>query len=387
MKNILPIMNRYPLSMKITFMLLAIILFFYGIIAAKDFLYPIVLGVLLGYLGYPITCYLEKKGFPRIPASLFSVLFFLFIVSFALIIIYRRAGTFIDQIPLYKQQALQNIDKMETLIEDQFGLSDLRLVEFFRSRIKYFFEIGNETMNQAFASAAGTIFRLAILPVYMFLFLYYRTKLAYFILQLVPKENRKVGIKILANFSTVVARYIGGMATVVVILAILNSIGLLLIGIENPFVFGIISACFSFIPYFGTFIGGSIPFLFSLLINDSPLVALKIIILYLIIHLIENNILAPNIVGNSLRLNPLVIIVGIIAGGMVWGIPGMFAIVPLLAMLNIMSENVVRLHAYSFLLGPSGTRRHAITIENIKSSWTRIVHRIKKIGKNKKSIF
>jgi predicted PurR-regulated permease PerM len=171
------------------------------------------------------------------------------------------------------------------------------------------------------------------------------------------------------------------MATVVIILAVLNSVGLIIIGIENPFVFGIISACFSFIPYFGTFIGGSIPFIFSLLTSDSPFMAFKILIFYVIIHTIENNILSPNIVGNSLRLNPLVIIVGIIGGGMVWGIPGMFAIVPLLAMLNIMSENVIKLHAYSFLLGPSGTRRHAITVENIKDFWNRVISRIKKLLK------
>lgn len=379
--------NPYPLSKKLTYTLLAIILFFYGIIAAKDFLYPIVLGVLLGYLVYPIACFLEKKGLPRIPASLFSVFFFLFIVVFAIVLIYKKAGTFIDRLPEYKQQALLNIDNMETLIEDQFGLTDLRLVDFFRSRIKYFFEIGGETMNNAFTNAAGTVFRLAILPIYMFLFLYYRTKLAYFILQMIPKQSRKVGVMVLDKFSSVVARYMGGMATVVLILAILNSTGLIIIGIENPFVFGIISACFSFIPYFGTFIGGSIPFLFSLLTSESPLMPLKVLIFYLIIHTIENNILSPNIVGNSLRLNPLVIIVGIIAGGMVWGIPGMFAIVPLLAMFNIMSENVVKLHAYSFLLGPSGTRRHAITVENIKDSWNRLTSRIKKTGEKIKNLF
>ena len=100
-----------------------------------------------------------------------------------------------------------------------------------------FFEIGNETMNNIFANAAGTVFRLAILPVYMFLFLYYRTKLAYFILQLVPKKSRRVGVDILDKFSKVVARYMGGMATVVLILADLNSTGLIIIGIGNPFIF------------------------------------------------------------------------------------------------------------------------------------------------------
>ncbi len=365
-------MNRYPLSMKVAFSLLVVILFFYGIITAKDFLYPIVIGVLLGYLFYPVTCFLEKKGLPRIPASLISILFFLSIVGIAVFLIYKQTGNLIDNFPAYKEKALINIDKMESLIEEQFGLKNLRLVEFFRGRIKYFFEAGSDAMNKAFSNAAGTVFRLAILPVYMFLFLYYRTKLAYFILQIVPKENRKIAVKVLKDFSKVVSRYMGGISTVVLILAVLNTSGLIIIGVKNAFVFGIVSASCSFIPYFGTLIGGSLPFIFSLLTSDSPLLALKVLILYIIIHSIENNILVPNIVGNSLRINPLVIIVGIIAGGMVWGVPGMFVIVPLLAMFNIMSENVKRLNAYSFLLGTTGTKKHAITVENIRYFWKRL---------------
>jgi len=174
----------------------------------------------------------------------------------------------------------------------------------------------------------------------------------------------------------------GGISTVVIILAFLNSMGLLILGIENPFIFGILSACFSFIPYFGTFIGATIPFSFSLLTYDSPLMALKVAFMYWIIHMIENNILTPNIVGNNLRINPMVIIIGVIAGGMVWGIPGMFATVPALAMFNIFSENVPKLHPYSFLFGTKGTRSHALTGENIKKFWDRITTVRKKIGKN-----
>jgi predicted PurR-regulated permease PerM len=86
-----------------------------------------------------------------------------------------------------------------------------------------------------------------------------------------------------------------------------------------------------------------------------------------IINTIENNILTPNIVGSSLRLNPMMIIIGIIGAGMVWGLPGMFAIVPLLAMFNIVMESVPRLHPYSFILGETGTRRHSLTFRNIRA--------------------
>jgi len=363
--------NKNPLYVKFTFVLLMVILAFYAVIQAKEFLYPIVLGVLFGYLVYPIANYFEKKGLPRIPSSLLGIAFFLFVVGFVLISIYKQTGNLLDNFPLYKQKALANIDSMESFIEQEFGIADLRLTDFLRGRVKYFFEAGSDVMNALFSKITGAVFSLAILPVYMFLFLYYRTKLAYFIMKLVAKENRPVAVEILGRFSSVVPRYMGGVSSVVLIIMIINCSGLYFLGFEHPLVFGIIAGLFAFIPYFGVLIGGSIPVLFALLTGDSAFLAIQLIIFFPIVNSIENNILTPNIVGSSLRLNPMMIIIGIIGAGMVWGLPGMFSIVPLLAMFNIVMESVPKLHPYSFILGETGTRKHSLTLENLSDFFQR----------------
>jgi predicted PurR-regulated permease PerM len=365
---------RIPVYLKITIVLLLLILFFHAIIMARDFLYPIVFGVLFGYLLYPIAVRLERNGFPRIIANLISILFFISVVGAILFFIYKQAGNLLDDFPQLKQRALGNIDSLENMIEKQFGLRDLRLADYLRLRVRNLFESGSDFINHTFSTTAGTLFRMAILPVYIFIFLFYRTKIAYFILKVVQPQKKLTALKVLREFSTVVPRYMGGISTVVLILCFLNTGGLLIVGIEYPLIFGIISALCTFIPYFGTLIGGAIPFGFALLTGDSPTLALQVGILFLILNFIENNILTPNIVGGSLRINAMVVIVGLIAAGMVWGIPGMFVIVPLLGMFNIFSENVEQLHPYSFLLGVKGARRHAITVENIK----KLVARMKK---------
>ena len=359
-------LKNYPISVKLTVVLLLLILFFHAVIAAKEFLYPVVFGVLFGYLLYPIAYYMERRGFPRIVANIISILFFLSVVGLILFFIYKQAGNLFNDLPLFRQRAFGNIDKLEQFLESKFGLSDIRLAEFLRLRVRYIFESGNTFMNNIFSTTTGTIFRLGILPVYIFLFLFYRTKLAYFILKIVNPERKIIAVKVLKEFSTVVSRYMGGISTVVLILCFINTGFLILIGVDYPVIFGILSAFCSFIPYFGTLIGGSIPFFFTLLTGESPAPAFQIAVAYAFIHFLENNILTPNIVGGNLRINPMVIIVGLIAAGMVWGIPGMFVIVPLLAMFNILSENVENLQPYSFLFGVTGARRHAITVENIR---------------------
>jgi len=374
-------LSKYPVSVKITLYLLLIILFFHAIISAREFLYPIVLGLLLGYLLYPVACFIEKHGIPRIPASIISILILLSVAGAIVFFIYKQAGNLLNDFPLYKQRALGNIDRLEQIIENEFGIYNLRLTEFLRTRTRYLFESGSDFLNNFFTTTTGTVFRLGLLPVYIFLFLYYRTKLAYFILKMVKPGKKLVAIKVLKEFSTVVSRYMGGISTVVLMLCFINTGAMILIGIDYPVIFGITSALCAFIPYFGTLIGGSIPFIFATLTGNSPTLAFKVVLAYLIIHSLENNILTPNIVGSSLRINPMVIIIGIIAAGMVWGIPGMFAIVPLLAMFNIVSENVDTLHPYAFLFGVTGTRRHALTVDNVKKFINKLKTRRQKESK------
>jgi predicted PurR-regulated permease PerM len=186
-------------------------------------------------------------------------------------------------------------------------------------------------------------------------------------------QNRFITVKVLREIATVVTRYMLGVTSVVFILCFFNSIGLLIIGIKYPLLLGVVSALFSFIPYFGNFIGGTIPFIFALLTEDSQVYALRILVFVYIIHFFENNILSPNIVGNNIRLNPFVIILGLIAGAMIWGIPGMLVTIPFLAILNIIMKRIPSTQPYAYLMGPRGTRRHALTMENFRRFYRTVV--------------
>ena len=371
-KKGIPLFTRFPSAQRFSFFLLAIILSLFVLIEAKLFLYPLALAVLFAYLLYPITNFLEKHSFPRLLAVFISVIIFLAIVGGAIILIYKRVLGFIGDFPGFRDKALNNIDILNNQLSLLFGNIDVNIIAFLKQRVAGLFDASNDFMNKAFATTTGTIFRLAILPVLIFMFLYYRTKFAYFILKLVPDEKQAIAINALRGVSKVASRYMGGMSTVVIILCIVNSSAFMLIGVKYAIIFGMIAGLWSFIPYFGTAIGYSFPFFFSLLTSDTPQIALKILVTYFIVHLIENYILTPNIVGSAVKINAFAIILGMIAAGMVWGFPGMFVVVPFLAMIKVISEHVPSLHAYVYLLGTKGVRRHALTGENIRRFIVRI---------------
>ena len=121
--------------------------------------------------------------------------------------------------------------------------------------------------------------------------------------------------------------------------------------------------------------------MFVLLTTNDPLhYALQVFILFVIIQFTENNILTPNIVGGNVRINPFFIIVGLVLGGLIWGIPGMLIIVPFLAIVRIILNHIDGLKPYAFLLGPKGTGKHSITMKKIKRNLN-IREKIEKIFK------
>jgi predicted PurR-regulated permease PerM len=366
------------LTKRFVYVLLAIILFLYAIIVAKDFLYPITLAVLFSYMLYPVVNFFEKKNIPRILAILISLALGIALISGIIILLYKRLFVFVDNLPALKAQALTNLKFLEAFINDKFGFAELKLVEFVRLRITDLFEGGNNVLPKMFSATAGLIFKTFILPVYIFLFLYYRTKFAHFFIKVVPVGKKFTAVKILKEISSVATRYLGGMFLVVLIVSSLNIIGLAVIGVKNPVLFGAMAGIFTFIPYFGTFIGGMIPFTFVLLTSGNPLDCIHVVFLIVIVHFIENNFLTPNIVGNNVNLNPFIIILSIIGAGKIWGIPGMFAVVPLLAMLKIAFEHIETLKPYYFLLGTTGTKKHALSIQNIKIYINRLKNRTNK---------
>lgn len=360
--------TKYQQIQRHVVVLLYIFLLVAGIIFARNFLYPLAFGVLFSYLLYPLANFLEKKGIPRIISILFTLLLSLAVIAGIVILFANQLSNMFENFAGLRTKANRNIELLQHNLEDLLGLQGKQIEHALKSAVNNFFSLdAGSGIGRLFATTTGTILRIAVLPVYVFLFLYFRTKFAYFILKIVPVDKKRTTIAILRDISTIAPQYMGGVAIVVMILIVLNSIGLLIIGVKYAILLGIISALINFIPYFGTLLGGSVPLLFVLLTTDDPLhYAARVIILFIIIQFIENNILTPNIVGGNVKINAFFIIIGLVLAGTVWGIPGMLIVVPFIAILRIIFSHFDPWMPYAFLLGPAGTRKHSISIENIK---------------------
>ena len=350
-------LQKPPVIVKIILAMVGIIALLVILVQARNFIYPILMGVLMAYLLLPMAAYLEKIRIPRPIAILFSIIFGISIIGGIVFFLYNRVTFFLEDLPTLRMHAQNNIESILTKVQENFGVSVESQKSWLRQNINDIFEGGSGNILNAFSATTSTIFAIGVMPVYVFFMLFYRNKFRNFVLMITGKGSHEKAKQVLEQISNVTQRYVGGVVTVVLILCILNSVGLMVIGIKYAIMFGILSALMNLIPYFGTLIGGTIPLAFTLF-SATPEKALAIVILYLVIGFIDHNILTPNITGGAVQINPFFTILGLVIGASVWGIPGMLLAVPVLGTVKIVFENITELHPYAYLMGVEGPRRY-----------------------------
>lgn len=364
-------LKQYPLVIRVTFLILLLILFFYGIEKAYDFLAPLCLAILFSYLLYPFVEFLERKKVHRILAILMGIILLLIIISGILYVIIKQVQGMLTDFPTLKSQAYTNIELLFQFIQSKFGIDPADQEHWLKANVTHLFETGSLFLKKTFSATTGTFFKMVILPVFIFYFLYYRDHFRKFIMKVVPESKRNMARAIMLKTSRMTVNYMSGVFIVILILSVLNTIGLSIVGIKYAATFGIISALFNFIPYFGNWIGAFFPFIFALLTGDSPNLALGVIIYYVIVQFLEHNVLTPTITGGYVKLNPLFTIIGIILAGMVWGIVGMFIVIPLMGAVKIVFDYFEPTQPYGFLMGIKDTDHEQVRWSRIKKIFNR----------------
>ncbi|MBN2807747.1 MAG: AI-2E family transporter, partial [Prolixibacteraceae bacterium] len=199
-----------------------------------------------------------------------------------------------------------------------------------------------------------------LIPVYIFLILYYQPILIEFIRKLFGIEHEKKVNQVVTQTKSVVQQYLVGLLIEAVIIAILEVTTLLILGIEYAILLGVLGALLNMIPYIGGLIAVAMPMAVALVTKDNSWTAIYILIIYYIIQLIDNNFIVPKIVSSKVKINALFSIIAVIAGNALWGVTGMFLSIPLLAIIKVIFDNIEPLKPWGYLLGDTMPPRISI---------------------------
>jgi predicted PurR-regulated permease PerM len=347
-----------------------------GLILARTVLVPLALSVFFAYLIYPIVARLEQWGVNRGLSVLVVIFLSLCVISLVILLVSVRISSIDVDLVQVKERVDTKVDDLILLMGDRLGLNSHSLNRFFSRVSESVFSIWESKLGTLFSATTTTIFQIFVLPVYTFFLLYYRTKTAHFILRLVSRKNRGTVIRILREISRIATRYMGGLLMVVFILAVLNSLGLVIIGVPHALLFGIGAAVLNLIPYIGAFVGGLAPILYVFFTQEDPFqMMLQVLLLFLFVQFLENNLFTPGIVGNNIKINPFAIIFSLLVANLIWGIAGMVVVVPFLAIAKTIMRNVDELKPFAFLISDRGVEKYRVNFRG------RFYNLLKKLGR------
>lgn len=332
--------------------LLFIISLVFVLYVLKPIVVPIIIAIILSVSVFPFVLYLERKWhFNRIASAIFAILL-LSLVVFALItFIGFQISDIMDKGGDYADKLSEVYNSLATWVESTFGMnkSELSLKKL---------NLG-ETLKENYASiiefvtVSGSIFTDVILiPLYIFFFLIYRKFFKSFFYKAFSKDGNILRAKtILSKLYDVQQNYLVGLFMVMGIVGILNSIGLLILGIDNAIFFGFLAALLLLIPYIGIIIGSLLPAIVALATKDSLWYPIGVIAIFVFIQFIEGNFITPKITGSKVSINAFVAILSIILFSMLWGTAGMIVALPVTASLKVVFDTIPELKPYGFLIG------------------------------------
>lgn len=337
-----------------------------------DFLFvPIVWGIFFAFALHPIANWLELK---RIPRGLAIVLSILFVSVFAFGVLYlliNQMVGLIKEIPEIGENLRSKVGAYFEQINQAFGGSLLLGTK--PNEILSFFN--PENLNKTLFATGKSLTLGGIIPLYVFLLMYYKDFFAEFLVKVSDDPNGAI-LKWASQSGNVIQSYLTGMLKVTLMVGVMAGLFFYLIGVKYFILFGVFIAIMNLIPYVGVFISSFFAILYVFLTTDSyvePVITFGVL---WGIQLLENNLITPLVVGSQVKVNALVVVLAILLGGWLWGVSGMVLFIPLVGVLKLTLEQSKGKEAFAYLLGDD------VPVTEAKENYLKILRR--KLFKSKK---
>lgn len=361
---------KQPLYVKVGFILISIALIFYGLYLGSGLLVPLCFSFLFALLLHPLCVKLESLRFPKVLAIFICLITIIVVLGVILYFITSQLLNFGEDLPGLQAKFNELLNIVHEFIADTFGMTKTNQLTYMRNSASKMIQSSGAFVTGLLGYTTNMFANLSLMPVFIFFFLYYRTFFKQFLQKLFTHTPNQNITEVMHKVQSVVKNYILGLLTVMVIIAALNTVGLLLLGIKYAFFFGALAALLNIIPYIGIFIGSVLPILMALLTKDSIWYAVGVAAIFTVVQFLEGNFITPNIVGSKVSVNPLAAIVALIIGGMLWGPAGMILSIPFTAIVKVVFDHVDALEPFGFLLGeppqPAHENPHGDFISDIK---------------------
>ena len=334
-----------------TFLLIGASLLVFVLHKLDGILLPLFFSALLSVLLLPLVLRLEKWGWPSVLAIIAALLVMVLAISGLIVLFGSQLMELRTELPLLQKKLVVLFDEGQQWAHQRFGMDVMSKDELIDNSVKSFKKSAGGYLGSTLSTPAGVLSVLTLVPIYIFCFLYYRDHMRQFMFRFVSPDKRTAVLQTLDNIQNVVQAYISGLLTVIVIVAVLNAIGLLVLGVKFAIFFAAFASVLAVIPYIGIMVGAAVPALVTLVETGSPARAAAVVGVFVFVQFLEGNFITPMVTGSKVSINPMAAIIALILGGELWGTAGMILSIPLVAVLKVVFDANKSLEPWGFLLG------------------------------------
>lgn len=339
--------RKFSILEILQFTVLVCVLLYFG----KTLLIPLSFALLISFILYPICKWMEKKGMSQGSAIFVSNFGMLFLLGALVYLLFTQIVEFSNEWEMFKLKLLETVNQLSVFLTERFEVSLDNQMAFLNNLLDNSGTQAISLVKITLYSISESLFYLVIIPVYSVLILHYRQLLVHVLYEVFPPEKKKIVHEILVETIHAYYNFIKGMFLVYLIVGTLNSLGLLLIGVPHPFLFGFMASILTFIPYIGIIVSSLLPITISWITYNSIWYPIGVIIVFSIVQVLEAYIIFPYAVGSRLKINTLVIIMVAIVGGILWGASGMILFIPFISIIKLVADRTESLKMLSLLLG------------------------------------
>jgi predicted PurR-regulated permease PerM len=320
---------------------------------AKSILVPLVFAIIFAIVLHPVVNFFVKLKINRILAITITMILTVIILFAFCTLVISQVSRFTETWPTLVEKFAGIMDEGIAWVSDTYSINPQKIQDWISKTTTDLINTSTAAIGQTLVIVGSGLVVLFLVPVYVFLILFYQPILRDFIRRLFISGDQVNVNEIVSQTKNVIQRYLVGLLIEAVMVAVLDISALLILGIDYAILLGIIGAVLNVIPYIGGLVAVALPMLVAIATKSTPLYALYVLIAYYLIQLIDNNYIVPYIVASKVKINALFSIIVVFVGNAIWGIPGMFLSIPLLAIMKLFFDHIEPLKPWGFLLGDS----------------------------------
>ncbi len=342
---------QLPFYARVSIFLLGLIALLTILYIGRSIIVPLVFSVIIAILLQPIVKLFVRFHLNRVVAILIALLMTLIVIAAFGALFISQANRFSESWPQLVENFTVLLNQSISNISEYFDISPQTIHEWISKNKSEVLDTSSAAIGKTLINVGTAIMVMLLVPVYIFLILYYEPLLINFIRKLFGENNQNQVGEIVTETKNVVQHYLVGLVIEAVIIATLYTTTLFILGVDYAILLGIIGSLLNVIPYVGGLVGVALPMMVALATKTNGWYAFYILAIYYFIQIIDNNYIVPKIVASKVKINALFSIVIVIAGNALWGISGMFLSIPLLAIMKVIFDRIEPLKPWGLLLG------------------------------------